>query len=109
MAFIQIVEHKNLMKGKTGNYGDDNWIPIGDSTDATPLTLSHSTGSVLSGSFSATTRFVRLISDANCFYEIGASPTAVNTSGTPTRYLPAGIFIYEQVSGGHRLAVIATA
>lgn len=59
--------------------------------------------STQSAAFAATTRFVRLRSDATCHFVVGVNPTAT-TNSTP---IDANSAEYFEVPAGQKLAVIA--
>lgn len=107
MAFVSINQFKGLVKsGDSDHYiVPVPYIENGQET----ITLSHSTASVQSSAFASDTAFIRIVSDVACFYEIGSNPTAANTGGTATRYLPANVYIFERCEGGDLLACISTA
>lgn len=63
------------------------------------------TTSTQSSALNASTRFVRVISDADCHIEVGANPTATTSS----LKLMSGSAEYFGVTPGHKIAVIAAA
>lgn len=87
MAVLYISEFKKL-----GATADGNSIPI-----AGRATRSHTraltTSSAQSNIFGGGTKFIRLVSDVDCFYELGTNPTALTTSAL----LPAGVIEYRAV------------
>lgn len=58
---------------------------------------------VQSAAFSATTKFIRVVSDTACNLAFGADPTAVATA----HLLPANAVVYYAVAPGSKVAVIA--
>lgn len=59
--------------------------------------------SVASAEFDSRTRFLMLVSDADCQYALGDTPTADGDS----RYLPAGVFFSLSTEKSSKIAVIA--
>lgn len=67
-------------------------------------TFSTSGTSAQSAAISAYCQEVRIVCTANCWYNVGANPTA--TAGDNSVYLPAGLVEYIHVSGGQKIAAI---
>jgi len=97
MATLYIEEHDNIMKDRNGNLVQSTATP----TAVQKLTVGAS--SAASSTFNSSTRFLLLVSDTACQYELAASPTADGDS----RFLPANVFRPVQCVPGEKIAVIA--
>ncbi|WP_324748789.1 hypothetical protein SH591_08710 [Sphingomonas sp. LY54] len=60
--------------------------------------------SIQSVTLNASTRIVRLISDAECYYKVGQNPTAA--AGSTSCRLPANTFLDIGVDTGVKIAVV---
>ena len=78
-------------------------LPVGVQPSATTQTVSIGGTSAQSSAFGATTRFVRLSTDAVCSYSFGTNPTA--TTSKPR--MGSGQVEYFAVTPGHKIAVIS--
>ena len=97
MAKLFITEFQYLE-----NANDIGGVPQAARLPGTTQVVTYTTASVQSAVFAATTRFVRLASDAPCCLAYGSNPTAT-TSGMR---LPSEAVEYFGVTPGQRLAVI---
>jgi len=84
------------------NANDIGGVPQAARLPGTTQVVTYTTASVQSNAFAATTRFVRLASDAPCCLAYGSNPTAT-TSGMR---LPSEAVEYFGVTPGDKLAVI---
>ena len=74
--------------------------PQGD----THQTVTISGTSAQSSAFQDDTKLIRISSDAECWYLIGANPTATNVKS----HLPAAHVEYRSVEPGNKIAAIGT-
>lgn len=51
-------------------------------------------------------RYVSIVSDVDCYYNVGANPTAAATAGVGNRYLPLYVYRDIYVEQGDKIAVI---
>lgn len=61
------------------------------------------TTSTASAAFGATTRYVRVIADADFYFAFGAAPTAATTSGA---FMKANTVEYFRVNPGDKVAAV---
>lgn len=77
-------------------------LPVSPAPPVAEQTVSITVGSVQSSAFGATTKVIRVHTDAICSIAIGANPTATAT----TARLAANSTEYFGVLPGHKIAVI---
>lgn len=100
MATLYITEYATL--GSVLG-GVANIAPGVALVDPAPVTIAGA--SAQSAAFNASTRYVRLHTDAICSIAFGADPTAT----TASRRMAADQTEYFAVEGGHKVAVITNA
>lgn len=74
MATLWITEYSDMPAGWKGSE-----IPIGMEPAVTAQTVTFTATSAGSNAFAPRTRYVRVISDADCHLKFGVSPTATTT------------------------------
>lgn len=99
MAVLYITEYARQARDASGFM-----MVVADEPPLANQTVAIGGSSVQSSTFNASTRFIRVSTDAVCSIEIGANPTATAT----TRRMPANTTEYFGVPAGQswRVAVI---
>jgi len=101
MAKLHITEFSNLQNAVgVGHAQESAQLPMLPPVAQQVVTFTTTTQSA---ALNASTRFVRLIADADCHIEVGADPTAT----TSNMRLQADTTEYFGVTAGHKIAVIA--
>lgn len=99
---LVVEEHNRVLRALNyANGGVDTDHP-GD-----PLEVQHvaiGAASAQSEEFDSETRFLVVTTDEDCYFAIGADPTA--TSAEPSRFLPADTARVVYARGGEKIAVI---
>lgn len=100
MAKLHITEFSNLQNAVgVGHAQESAQLPMLPPVAQQVVTFTTTTQSA---ALNSSTRFVRLIADADCHIEVGANPTAT-TSGMK---LIAGAAEYFGVTPGHKIAAV---
>lgn len=99
MAVLYVAEYSDLGRSEPG------MIQAAQSPVVTRQVLAIGAGSVQSAAFNASTRYIRVHTDAICAIAIDFNPTAAN-SGTQTERLAADQTEYFGVKAGMKIAVI---
>lgn len=95
MATMWITEFNNAGQDKDGQN-----IPVPSEPPVASSTVTFTTATA-SSAFNASTRFIRMIADANCHVAFGTAPTATSAS----EFLVANIEYYRAVESGHKVSV----
>jgi hypothetical protein len=96
MALLYVREYKNLPQigTTTGKFAAEPGV------DQTPINFASAATS--SAAFATTTRYVRVVSDTDCFVVFGAAPQVASNQNA---YLPAKVVEYFGVVAGQLLSV----
>jgi hypothetical protein len=97
MATLYIAEYANLAETVRGA------PPVAQAPAIAHQTVAITAGTLQSAAFDASTRFIRVHTDAICSIKIDSNPTAT----TSTARLAADQTEYFGVTAGHKVAVIA--
>ena len=100
MAWVSITESRGLVKQPN----DDTYMPMLD--EITSHLVSLGAASAASTAFSGVTKVITICSTADCFFEIGATPTATTASGA---YLASGVYLSRPCAPSDKIAVINAA
>jgi len=99
MASAWITEYDAFgIRRDTGTGTLQAQMPLEPGTDQTPVTFTTATQSA---AFAASTRFVRIITDADCHVLFGANPTATANH----QKLIAGVEYWRAVSAGDKVSI----
>lgn len=82
---------------------DNNGNLVQALVPGTTQTVAIGAASTQSTAVGASTKFVRLVGTVDCHVQLGADPTA---SQTTSLYLPAGVVEYLPITGGWKVATI---
>ena len=85
---------------------DQSGEPIQALYQGTVQNVSIAATSAKSAAFGGITQTIRIVADVDCFYLIGADPTASSSNGSE---LPAGVVEIVGVKPGQKIAVIRKA
>lgn len=100
MAKLWITEYTNA---GTDKFERPTFCAQEPGVDQTPVDFSG--GAAQSAAFAATTRFVRIQSDAACHILAGDNPTATVNN----QRVPADLYEYKAVTPGQKISAIAAA
>lgn len=100
MAILYVSEYAELAKNSLGVAAQAPQEPALEQQAVT-----FTSGETDSAAFNANTKFIRVVSDTNCFVQFGATPTAAD--GDDSTYLVANVEYFFGVTGGHKVSALS--